>query len=645
MTYNIRIDMEERDANNHYTKRVGRLSSFIGRMEPWLIGLQEPSSGQLLHLQSGLASHWQAVGYEANGHKAIDRAEPRRFNDYQTGILYDSRHLELVESDHLWLSERPRTPGTKSWDSVGVRTVTIAAFRLRDGGSDVKIVHLNTHLDVWGARARIEQAKLLLLHSNTWSQRYLNASIVLTGDFNTANGHPPHSLLLQGGYSDSWELCKNLPECWSHDFAATFHGWLGSSVNTYALRTVQFVLQAVHACGVDFPKAVPGSVREIGSAARKILKQLDVQKIWQNLPSSLSRLHVDWILVKPAVQQQALSPEAVVVAEIRDSKREFQLQELAKASSKRADEAEQRLADKVTGADRIEAEQRAAAHAAEAPTEAPGRASRQRAMLRITQLSGELTNLPFTELSDVREVKQRLHQQHGLPPRFRQRLLQGGNILDDAVKLDTPMDLQVLIVPFPEFRLDDQSSIELCEGAARGQLAEVETLLQLPVDPDASMPLMSIQNSKGAVLEISRGVPALVAAARGGHAQFVELLVEAGARKDLCDREGKTALMCAAWCGHDRAVQLLLKAGAERDMRDNWGSTALIYAAEEGHAPIVRLLLKASAQTDLCNKNGETALTMSSMHSHAEVVRLLLAKNPCLASRAAHDDQGWCLTT
>ena len=78
MTYNIRIDMEERDANNHYTKRVGRLSSFIGRMEPWLIGLQEPSSGQLLHLQSGLASHWRAVGYEGNGHKDIDRADPRR---------------------------------------------------------------------------------------------------------------------------------------------------------------------------------------------------------------------------------------------------------------------------------------------------------------------------------------------------------------------------------------------------------------------------------------------------------------------------------------------------------------------------------------------------------------------------------------
>ena len=65
-------------------------------------------------------------------------------------------------------------------------------------------------------------------------------------------------------------------------------------------------------------------------------------------------------------------------------------------------------------------------------------------MLRITQLSGEeLTSLPLTELSDVRALKQRLHRQHGLPPRFRQRLLQEGQTLDDGVKLDSVMDLQV----------------------------------------------------------------------------------------------------------------------------------------------------------------------------------------------------------
>ncbi|CAE7448876.1 ANKRD50 [Symbiodinium natans] len=319
LTYNIRIDMEERDANNHFTKRVGRLSRFIGKVEPWLMGLQEPSSGQLLHLQAGLASHWKAIGYEGNGHKDMDRADPRRFNDYQTGILYDSRHLNLVESDHIWLSERPRIPGTKSWDSVGVRTVTIGAFRLQSIGSDVDIVHLNCHLDVWGAKARFEQAKLLLVHSQTWSQRHVNATIVLTGDFNSANGHGPHRLLLEGGYRDSWEDCHGMPQrCLSHSFASTFHGWLGSIVNTYVFRAFQFALHAVHACGIDFPKSVPGSVREAGRLAVHIMKQLDVEKVWQNLPGSFSRLHVDWILVRQAVRGQTLSPEAVVVTEVRD---------------------------------------------------------------------------------------------------------------------------------------------------------------------------------------------------------------------------------------------------------------------------------------------------------------------------------------
>ena len=92
-------------------------------------------------------------------------------------------------------------------------------------------------------------------------------------------------------------------------------------------------------------------------------------------------------------------------------------------------------------------------------------------MLRITLLSGEeLTSLPLTELSDVKSLKQRLHQQHGLPPRFRQRLLHEGNALDDAVKLDSAMDLQVLIVSFSEVSEDQQ--YELIEAASDGRVAE-----------------------------------------------------------------------------------------------------------------------------------------------------------------------------
>ena len=70
-------------------------------------------------------------------------------------------------------------------------------------------------------------------------------------------------------------------------------------------------------------------------------------------------------------------------------------------------------------------------------------------MLRITLLSGqELTSIAVEDALDVKALKQRLNKSHGLPPRFRQRLLQEGQTLDDAFQLDSPMDLQVVLTTF-----------------------------------------------------------------------------------------------------------------------------------------------------------------------------------------------------
>ncbi|CAE7901887.1 ANKRD50 [Symbiodinium microadriaticum] len=97
-------------------------------------------------------------------------------------------------------------------------------------------------------------------------------------------------------------------------------------------------------------------------------------------------------------------------------------------------------------------------------------------MLRVTLLSGEeLTSLPLAQLSDVKGLKQRLHQQHGLPPRFRQRLLHDGNPLDDAVQLDTAMDLQAVIVPFIETRAEEGP--KLFEAAASGRVDQAAALI------------------------------------------------------------------------------------------------------------------------------------------------------------------------
>ncbi|CAE7614757.1 kidins220b [Symbiodinium sp. CCMP2592] len=258
-------------------------------------------------------------------------------------------------------------------------------------------------------------------------------------------------------------------------------------------------------------------------------------------------------------------------------------------------------------------------------------------MLRITLLSGkDVASLPLEELSDVKALKQRLYEQHGLPPRFRQRFLHEENTLEDAVTLasvmesqaghgdatlseavnpDAVMDLRVLILEFSD--VSHGQRIQLTDAARAGIVDEVESLLQLPMDPDA-------------VLNEDLHTP-LMHASGNGHVDVVRLLLEAGAQKDALDCDGTTALIWAAHDGRDAVVQVLLESGVQTDISDCIGWTALMCAATNSFPEIVRLLLAAGARRDLCSETGQTALMLAADEdADAEVLRLLqtVAEDP-----------------
>ena len=326
VSFNIRLDGLERDPNNHFVKRLPRLAGFFNRVEPWLVGLQEPFSGQLMHLQSVLPPYFKAVGYRGHGHGGIDRADPRRHHDFQTAILYDSRHLEMLKSDHIWLSPTPRVEGSQGWGSVGKRTATVAVFRLRDRPK-LQVLHVNTHLDVWSEPARREQAQLLLKLVKKWATEHPSAVVFVTGDFNTANGQAPHRFLT-GRHSplvDAWDACEassSLParlRCHTNSFGSTFHGWLGTRVNSYAFRVLHFLLQILHGSGVVLPHHAPASAREGAREVRRVLGQLDLGTLWSGVPASWSRLHVDWVLFAPSQRGLTVVPRSVFVGDVRSS--------------------------------------------------------------------------------------------------------------------------------------------------------------------------------------------------------------------------------------------------------------------------------------------------------------------------------------
>ncbi|CAE7838754.1 ANKRD50 [Symbiodinium sp. CCMP2592] len=98
----------------------------------------------------------------------------------------------------------------------------------------------------------------------------------------------------------------------------------------------------------------------------------------------------------------------------------------------------------------------------------------------------QLASIPAEEVDDVRALKQLLHSKHRLPPPFRQRLVYldsvSDGVLDDLVKLDSPMDLQLILIPYVQ--ASQLEANELAAAAAKGSLPQVEAKLQKPQDPN-----------------------------------------------------------------------------------------------------------------------------------------------------------------
>jgi ankyrin repeat protein len=153
-----------------------------------------------------------------------------------------------------------------------------------------------------------------------------------------------------------------------------------------------------------------------------------------------------------------------------------------------------------------------------------------------------------------------------------------------------------------QFRTSSAAEIALVEAAQRGDLAEVRELLETGTDPNRT-----IENAS-----------ALGHAARGGHTQVVELLLNSGA--DIEGGNGLSPLACAAYKGQDEIVRLLIERGANIEADTGGPGTALFQASAEGHLSTVRLLLEFGAAVDAKTERRATPLLVATDAGHLDVV-------------------------
>lgn len=181
MSFNIRYGTAK-DGENHWDHRKEFVAETIAAFDPDLLGTQETLAFQRAFLDEHLPDH-EAFGVGRD--HGDERGE-------MTAVLYRRERFEKLDGGHFWLSETPEVPGSKSWDTSLTRMVTWLRLKDTQAVGQPVVWFFNTHFDHRGEEARRESAVLIRRRVNEMTQ---GQRVILTGDFNAAEGSAPYRAL------------------------------------------------------------------------------------------------------------------------------------------------------------------------------------------------------------------------------------------------------------------------------------------------------------------------------------------------------------------------------------------------------------------------------------------------------------------
>jgi endonuclease/exonuclease/phosphatase family metal-dependent hydrolase len=223
MTFNIANGLDtEDDGDNAWAARAALNVRTIQRYAPDLIGFQQCDEGNLATYHSALSDYQYVLGPAADGPDLYD----------YNAIAYLPERLEALESGGFYLSETPET-WSLGWDATYV--IALSLTRFRHCVTQTEFLHLNTHLEHIGERARVESVRLILRRLPALRQETL--PVIFTGDFNCNPWAPSYRIHVETTFTD---VCYHLLRAYgfTDTFLAaggedspasfTFHGFEGA---------------------------------------------------------------------------------------------------------------------------------------------------------------------------------------------------------------------------------------------------------------------------------------------------------------------------------------------------------------------------------------------------------------------------------
>src|ERR687889_1064564 len=212
MSFNVRGSFHDVRKRNAWRNRAELNIATIERYAPDVVGLQEAQRGNLGAYRRRLPRYGHIPGPK------YGNTVP---HDYNT-ILYDPERLEPLDSGGFWLSETPEKH-SRSWETRVARSATWALFNII--GTELSVLHLNTHLDHVSALARREGSKLIVRRvAEISDQTGQEPAIIVTGDFNSRPGNTTYRNFTEAGFLDTYLAAGNEDGKGSN----TFHAFRGA---------------------------------------------------------------------------------------------------------------------------------------------------------------------------------------------------------------------------------------------------------------------------------------------------------------------------------------------------------------------------------------------------------------------------------
>ena len=179
----IKVNLDEHTME----KRLPRVIKLIEKYAPDSLGVQECcTTWRKLFANGSLDS----IGYVRLGATKHPKSS----------IIYNAKKLEVIESESIWLTEKPEELSLSvEWrespdDPLIERLAMYAVFEIRESGE--RYIHVNTHIDLpRNSIIQPKQTELLLSYIEKIRRKHNGLPAVLTGDFNFNPTSPSYDII------------------------------------------------------------------------------------------------------------------------------------------------------------------------------------------------------------------------------------------------------------------------------------------------------------------------------------------------------------------------------------------------------------------------------------------------------------------